>query len=174
MPASRPPIVASPPIEIDILVEAGDWPSQSELRAIAFRVLGTAIEIVRPTLAKETELSLVFTDDAHIRVLNRQFLNSDSATNVLSFPAAPAATAQFGMLLGDVILARETILREAEAEGLVFEDHLAHLIVHGFLHILGYDHADEAEAAAMEGLETKILGELGIADPYSERSQAAQ
>ncbi len=167
MSAVQPPIVASPPIAIDILVEAGDWPPESTLSSVASRVLGATIETIRPALAKDAELSLVFTDDAHIRALNRQFRDTDRATNVLSFPSAPAATARFGVLLGDVVLASETILREAKIEGLAFEAHLAHLIVHGFLHTLGYDHAEEAEAVAMEGLETTILGNLGIADPYA-------
>ena len=84
---------------------------------------------------------------------------------MLSFPAAemPAAEAA---LLGDVVLARDTIVREAEAQGKSFVDHLAHLIIHGVLHLLGHDHEDEAEAEAMEALERRILEDLGIADPY--------
>jgi probable rRNA maturation factor len=163
----RPPDSATLPIAMEILIEAGNWPPERTLASVASRVLGAVIETIRPALAKDAEISLVFTDDAHILALNRQFRDTDTPTNVLSFPAAPAATAGFGVLLGDIVLAHETILREAETEGLTFEAHLAHLIVHGFLHTLGYDHVDEAEALAMEGLETTILGDLGIADPYA-------
>jgi probable rRNA maturation factor len=126
-----------------------------------------AVAAIRPRLAADCELSLVFTDDAHVRRLNRDFRKKDSPTNVLSFPAPAGAGGRLGPILGDVVLAHETVFREADGEGLTIEAHLAHLILHGFLHILGYDHADEAEATAMERLETAILGGLGIADPYA-------
>jgi probable rRNA maturation factor len=126
-----------------------------------------AVGAIAPRLAIGSELSLVFTDDAHVRELNLRFRKKDSPTNVLSFPAPSAPDGRFGPVLGDVVLARETVFREAEAEGLTIEAHVAHLVLHGFLHILGYDHADEAEATAMERLETAILGGLGIADPYA-------
>jgi probable rRNA maturation factor len=129
--------------------------------------VNAAVAAIEPRLAAACELSLVFTDDAHVRRLNRDFREKDSPTNVLSFPAPAGADGRLGSILGDVVLARETVFREAEAEGLTMEAHLAHLILHGFLHILGYDHADEAEATAMERLETAILGGLGIADPYA-------
>lgn len=167
MPALRPPVFASETITLDILVEAGDWPPESELKTIASQVLEAAIETMHPVLANNAELSMVFTDDVHIRELNRQFRNTDKATNVLSFPAAPLTPDQFGPLLGDVILSRDTILREAKADGLTIEAHLAHLILHGFLHTLGYDHVDDSEALTMERLETAILENIGVADPYS-------
>jgi probable rRNA maturation factor len=160
------PQLRKPPIAVDILVEAGDWPPESELDAIVSRILAAAVKDTRPALAKGSELSLVFTDDASIRALNQRFRDMNKPTNVLSFPGVPAGTG-FGPLLGDIVLARETVYREAEAGGLTIEAHLAHLILHGFLHILGYDHEDEAEATAMERLETAILGGLGIADPYA-------
>jgi probable rRNA maturation factor len=126
-----------------------------------------AVAAIRPPVAANSELSLVFSDDAHVRRLNRDFREIDSPTNVLSLPAPAVAGGRLGPMLGDVVLARETVFREAEVEGLTIEAHLAHLILHGFLHILGYDHQDEAEATAMERLETAILGGLGIADPYA-------
>jgi probable rRNA maturation factor len=134
---------------------------------LSAKVVDAAVAAIRPRLAADCELSLVFTDDAHVRRLNRDFREIDSPTNVLSFPAPAGAGGRRGPILGDVVLARETVFCEAHAEGLTIEAHLAHLILHGFLHILGYDHADEAEATAMEGLETAILGGLGIADPYA-------
>lgn len=121
------------------------------------------------------EISLVFTDDAEQRSLNRDYRMKDSPTNVLSFPnmedegmndRGPAAAGQ-PRLLGDVVLARETVEREARAQGKSIGAHATHLLVHGTLHLLGYDHQGAAEAAEMESLETAILAGLGIADPYA-------
>jgi probable rRNA maturation factor len=108
----------------------------------------------------------VLTDDARIRELNRTWLGDDKATNVLSFPApdAPTDDARF---LGDVVFALETIRREAEGEQKVFERHLAHLAVHGTLHLLGFDHASEQDAEEMEERERQILARLGFPDPYA-------
>ena len=121
-----------------------------------------------PDIADDAEVSMVFTDDARIQVLNRQYRGKDRPTNVLSFPAAPLVPGRLGPPLGDIVLARETIALESEAQGLDFADHLTHLIVHGFLHLLGYDHEAHGEAVVMERLETAILGRLGIADPYAD------
>jgi len=156
------------PVSVDLLVEAGDWPPPRTLKRLADRAIAAAVSKARPKLAATAEVSLVATDDAHVRRLNRAYRKKDKPTNVLSFPAKPAESGRFGPLLGDIVVARETIAREAEAGGLTFEDHLSHLIVHGFLHLLGYDHVHDADAAIMERLETAILAELGIADPYSE------
>jgi probable rRNA maturation factor len=127
------------------------------------------------------EISLVFTDDAEQRALNRDYRQRDQATNVLSFPnmddpggtGGPAA-ADLPQLLGDVVLARETVAREAVEQGKSLQDHTAHLLVHGLLHLLGYDHEDSAEAEEMEALETGILAEMGIADPYGAVPDAAE
>jgi probable rRNA maturation factor len=114
------------------------------------------------------EIAVVLADDAAVQRLNREHRGKDSPTNVLSFPAAgdapPAADAP--LLLGDVVLAGETIGREARAQGKPLADHLSHLVVHGVLHLLGYDHMRAAEARRMEALETEVLAGLGIADPY--------
>jgi probable rRNA maturation factor len=164
MPASEPDSSALP--DIDILVEAGEWPSQAKLRALTTQSLGAAVALVELPLMHECEVSFVFTDDAHIRELNRQYRSKDTPTNVLSFPGAPAGAGILGPLLGDIVLASETIAREADADGMKLDDHLVHLIVHGFLHLLGYDHGKNRDAAVMEGLETAILARLGMADPY--------
>jgi len=164
MPA--PELDSSALPDIDILVEAGAWPSKAWLRALTERSLAAAIAAARPRMTPATEISLVFTDDDHIRDLNREYRGKDKATNVLSFPAPPARRGTFGPPLGDIVFAAETIAREAEAEALSLDDHLAHLIVHGFLHLLDYDHEDNREAAVMEKLETAILAGLGVADPY--------
>jgi probable rRNA maturation factor len=117
----------------------------------------------------DDEVSLVFTDDAHIRQLNRAFRGKDKATNVLSFPAAPTTGRnRFGPILGDIVLAEQTIDREAADQGLSLDHHLIHLIIHGFLHLIGHDHETDGEATVMERLETAILGRLGIADPYAD------
>jgi probable rRNA maturation factor len=158
----------APGIVTDVLVEAGNWPAEEELTPLAERAVGAAASKVKPVLPGDSELSIVFTDDAHIRLLNRKFRDKDGATNVLSFPAPSPGPGRFGPLLGDIVLARETIEREAVLSGLTVEGHLTHLIVHGFLHLLGYDHLDDAGAAIMEGLETAILASLDIADPYAD------
>ena len=116
------------------------------------------------------EVSLVFTDDAEQRTLNRDYRHKDSATNVLSFPnMADDAPLADGLprLLGDVVLARETVEREAHEQGKRPTDHAIHLIVHGTLHLLDYDHQQADAAAEMEALEIEILTSLGIADPYA-------
>lgn len=163
MTAARPRLRKPPPLAFDIVVEAGDWPGPRTLRANVVRALEAACRKARPPAG--AELAVTFTDDAHIRVLNRQFRRKDKPTNVLSFPAGPAGSA----LLGDIVIAAETVSREAKEAGISRNHHLIHLIVHGFLHLLGHDHEVEAEALAMERLETAILRSIGIADPYGER-----
>ncbi len=153
---------------IDILVEAGAWPTEDMLHDLVSRAIAEAVAAAKAPLVSATELSFVFTDDAHVRELNRRYRNKDTATNVLSFPAARTNPRMFGPLLGDLVFAAETIAREAAADGLPLDHHLAHLIVHGFLHLLGYDHDNETDAAVMENLETAILARLGIADPYGD------
>lgn len=162
MPKSEP---RSPLPEVVVRIEAGDWPPAARLKALAGRAFAAAVPSLKARFAPGSEVSLLFTDDAHIRRLNRQYRSKDKPTNVLSFPG-PSDGDVFGPLVGDLVLARETIAREAALEDTSFEDHLTHLIVHGFLHLLGYDHELEGEAVLMEGLETAILAGLGIADPY--------
>lgn len=113
------------------------------------------------------ELSIVLTDDAEQQLLNKEWRQIDKPTNVLSFPQIEPFGPVRG-ILGDIVLARETIVREAAELEKPFEQHFAHLVVHGFLHILGYDHIEEADALEMEALETRVLAALGIPDPYAE------
>lgn len=120
------------------------------------------------------EVSVVFADDARVHGLNRDYRAKDKPTNVLSFPqwdadAIDDAAALPGMdvLLGDIILARETCVREAAEKGIAIAAHATHLIVHGTLHLLGHDHLDDPTASAMEALEVKALASLGIANPYA-------
>lgn len=156
-----------PSVAVDILIEAGNWPDEARLRRVAETAIAATMAAARPALTADAEVSLVFTDDAHGRILNHRHRGKDSATNVLSFPAARSDARRFGPLLGDIVLSAETVAGEAAAGGLALDDHVTHLIVHGFLHLLGYDHAADRDAAVMEGLETAILATLGIADPYA-------
>jgi probable rRNA maturation factor len=153
-------------LQIDIAVEAGDWPDESVLGDKAERACtATFAELgIEPS---QSELSLVFTDDASIQNLNREWRGKDKPTNVLSFPAFEVALVDaLPPMLGDVILAFETVSREAALEDKPFEHHLTHLLVHGLLHLLGYDHENDADAEEMEGLERKILERLSVPDPY--------
>ncbi|HET7716813.1 MAG TPA: rRNA maturation RNase YbeY [Bauldia sp.] len=154
-------------IAVDVLIEAGDWPSRTKLRTLAERAVSAAADRACPDLAPHAEVSLLCTDDAHMRRLNLRYRGKDKATNVLSLPSAPPVVGRLGPLLGDIVLALETIRREAKEQGITENDHLTHLIVHGFLHLIGFDHEEDAQALVMEGLETAILTELGIADPYA-------
>jgi probable rRNA maturation factor len=116
---------------------------------------------------KEGELAIVLADDSTLRVLNRRWRRHDRPTNVLSFPAnAGSITRSTTTLLGDIVIAYETTEREARTQGKPFAHHLAHLAVHGFLHLLGYDHQAEHDAHAMEELEASILARLGVPNPY--------
>jgi probable rRNA maturation factor len=160
-------------LDIQISVEEGDWPSEDVLQALAERVLGKAAdflqkEVAQPFPPTEPEVSLVFTDDASIREINSEWRSQDKPTNVLSFPAFPLQPGgKPGPMLGDIIIARETVEREAVELEKTFDEHLTHLMVHGFLHLFGYDHNNDAEAEVMEGLETRILAALGLSDPYA-------
>ncbi len=124
----------------------------------------------RPVVA--SELTVVLADDRLLRRLNREYRGQDRATNVLSFAGLDAPLGvrpEMPRLLGDVILARETIFREARAQNKAPSEHLSHLVVHGVLHLLGFDHETETQAETMETVECAVLAGLGIADPYRAR-----
>lgn len=154
-------------IAIDLVVEAGTWPSEAELEAIARRAVDGVLAEIGVKAGQRSELSLVFSDDAHVRTLNAGWRGKDKPTNVLSFPAFPGHPAgKLPPMLGDVVLAAETVAAEALAEGKPLAHHISHLIVHGILHLIGYDHETEAEAEEMEQTERRILAALDIPDPY--------
>lgn len=157
-----PPV---PPLEIAVIRNVDDWPEHFD--ALAERAILAALDGAKPKIKGAAEISVLLTDDEEQRELNAQYRGKDSSTNVLSFPQIEPFGPVFG-ILGDITLARETLIREAEEQGTSLEDHFTHLVVHGFLHILGYDHLEEDEALKMEGLETQILAGLGIADPYAD------
>ena len=122
-----------------------------------------------PVFANDYELSIVLSDDEHLRELNGQWRGKDAATNVLSFPIhqIEAGARPPEPMLGDLVFARETCEREAREQEKRVADHFSHLLVHGLLHLYGYDHGADGEAEAMEALERRVLARLGIADPYA-------
>ncbi len=155
---------------IDIAIESERW---SELPG-AEAAVRSAIETALADCGQDNvEVSVALAGDEQIRALNRQWRGKDSATNVLSFPApeGPAAEERF---LGDVILAFETIEREAAAEAKPLTHHVAHLAVHGTLHLLGYDHENDSDAERMERRERDILARIGIPDPYTSTARRTE
>lgn len=142
---------------IDIAQPCADWPDVTALIAPAVQVaLG---EVDGPTYG---ELSVVLADDAQVQALNCDYRHKDTPTNVLSFPMPPDTG-----LMGDVIFARETIAREAAAQSKRFEDHFVHLLIHGVLHLQGFDHQTDTDATDMEAREVRALARLSIDNPYT-------
>lgn len=162
-----------PELDIQISVEDGGWPDEAVLADLASRVLNAAADYLareeeQPFPQMAPELSLVFTNDDSIQEINAEWRGKDKPTNVLSFPAFPLEPGGMpGPMLGDIVVARETVEREAVDLDKTFDDHLTHLLVHGFLHLFGYDHMEKDEAEEMEALETRILAGLGLSDPYA-------
>jgi probable rRNA maturation factor len=160
--------------EIDLVVNSALW-NAPEAEVTVRRAV---VEAADALSTKSAELAIVLTDDSAIRLLNRDWRGVDAATNVLSFPASSHSLARevgrraAPRLLGDIVLAYETIAREARDEGKPFDNHLAHLAVHGFLHLLGYDHERDADADRMEKIERDILARLAIPDPYRRVAEA--
>lgn len=152
---------------IEVEVEDAAWTAAlPDAAAAAGRAATAALGTV------EGGVVVLLTDDATVRDLNARFRNRDQPTNVLSFPAAEMSLPGEAPPLGDIVLAFGVCAAEAEAQGKTLADHLAHLTVHGVLHLLGRDHEDEAEAEAMEAEERSILATLGVADPYRADAQA--
>jgi len=155
----------------EILVAAECWHTEAGAESVIQRAIAAAAEIAG-TAARNAELAVMLTDDAGIRTLNNNWRGIDKPTNVLSFPAlqptGPSGFDDQPRMLGDIAIAYETTRREADDEQKPFDHHLSHLAVHGFLHLIGYDHENDADANAMESLEAKILAQLGIPDPYAD------
>jgi probable rRNA maturation factor len=165
-------------MDLDIALEA-DWPATTDWEALATRAADAAISVAPELALPRLSASLVFANDAELHALNQEWRGKDKPTNVLSFPmlereelltlnreGAPE-------LLGDIALSLETCSREAQEKGVSLEHHAAHLIVHGLLHLAGYDHeTSPGDAAAMEALEIKALALMGIADPYGDSDKA--
>jgi probable rRNA maturation factor len=156
-------------IQIDVVARSARWSKRPTAKTIVKKAVLAAAKAVSTPPA---ELAIVLGDDSGIQALNRDWRGKNAPTNVLSFPAAhpgarPGKTRPASPYLGDIVIAYQTVAREAAAEGKPFNHHLAHLAVHGFLHLLGYDHENDRDAQTMERLERTILKRLAIPDPYA-------
>ena len=169
MTASRPRPRAP---SIDVVIASARWRHAPRAAAVVRRAISAAV----PARARNAELSVILTSDRAIRSLNRRWRGRDKPTNVLSFPAPSPAGGRskrgVPRHLGDIVLAYETVAREARAESKPLDHHIAHLALHGFLHLLGYDHESHGQAEAMERRERLILAQLGVPDPYADRDGA--
>ncbi|WP_293866831.1 rRNA maturation RNase YbeY [uncultured Alsobacter sp.] len=152
----------------DIEQDSPLWDGLPEAETVVSRALEAAAAGCQTALQAGAGVSVLLTDDAHMREINRDWRKQDKPTNVLSFPAVEPRRIASSPFLGDIAIAFETVEREARDEGKAVHDHLAHLAVHGFLHLVGFDHMTDAEADAMEGREIAILADLGIANPYAD------
>lgn len=158
----------APLLALELVQECGDWtafePVADRLGALATAV-AAKVDLDKPAFAV-----LALADDTEVRRLNRTYRGKDVPTNVLSFPAPPPPVAVDGPeALGDIVLALETVVREAGEQETPLGHHFDHLVVHGLLHLMGYDHETDDDAREMESLEVEILTELGIPDPYAGR-----
>jgi probable rRNA maturation factor len=155
-------------ITVDIDVASAGWDAEPQAEARVREAIAAAAARV----PGDGAVSVLLADDAAVRVLNRDWRQIDKPTNVLSFPARQQPAGE--PVVGDIAIAYETVAREAAEEGKPFLHHLAHLAVHGYLHLMGYDHQTDSEAEAMEALEREILRTLRIPDPYrAEATDAA-
>ena len=163
---------------IDISVQDPEWERQGDIekivRVAAVKTLTSAI-MPKFAYSKALEISIVLANDDLVQVLNREYRDKDKPTNVLTFASMDGEDFEEQLLveplnLGDVILSYQTIDREAQEQGKFILDHMKHLIVHGVLHLLGYDHQNDEEATDMETLEIRILEQLGVQNPYTETS----
>jgi probable rRNA maturation factor len=158
----------------EVLVVADCWQNEPDVEAVIERAIAVAAEMVDADTG-EAELAVMLTDDGGIRTLNKNWRGIDKPTNVLSFPALQPTSERGSQdaprMLGDIAIAYETTRREADDEQKRFDHHLSHLAIHGFLHLIGYDHEKDQDAETMETLEREILAQLDIPDPYAERER---
>ncbi len=162
MPDSEP----EPELLVDIVRRSDAWRADLVTDALIERAARAAFATAA-TVPSQHEVAVVLTDDAEQRRLNLGFRGQDKPTNVLSFPAGDLPAGDDPQPLGDIVLAYETVLREAKDEGTDPTAHVAHLVIHGVLHLLGHDHEGDEDAAAMEQLEMRLMTELGYADPHA-------
>jgi probable rRNA maturation factor len=158
----------------EVLVVADCWTAEPDAEAVIARAIEAAASMVDADTG-DAELAVMLTDDAGIRTLNLNWRGIDKPTNVLSFPALQPPTGRepddAPRMLGDIAIAYETTRGEADQEQKPFSHHLSHLAVHGFLHLVGYDHERDGEAEVMESLERDVLAQLGIPDPYADQDR---
>lgn len=176
-------MTAEPPERVRLSVElvrgGGEWRPFEPVEPLVETAAGVVAQYLAgpggPDGRRAVTACIALSSDDEIRRLNREFRGKDSATNVLSFPSPPPPPGTDGAddSLGDVVLAAETVMREAAELGVPLAHHLQHLVVHGLLHLAGYDHETDDEAAEMEDLETRLLGAIGIPDPYARDGEEA-
>ena len=151
-------------VETDV---SGEWDSRTDWTALARSAVHSAVAHSRHPGLSDSEVSVKFTSDDEVRALNAAWRGKDKPTNVLSFPMADAGELASAQLLGDIVLAHGVCAAEAGERNVPVETHAAHLVVHGTLHLLGYDHeTSDADAQEMESAERRALASIGIADPY--------
>lgn len=148
---------------IDLRIADARWGVLGDCDNFAAHVLGLAAA----RMSAAGEVAILLTDDAEMHALNKQWRGMDKPTDVLSFPGEGPEIPGQPQYLGDIAIGYDTALRDAEAMGRSFEAHIAHLLIHGFLHLLGYDHIEPEDAKVMEPLEVEMLASLGWADPYA-------
>ena len=162
---TEPPVS---PLDIDLTIEAGEWPAEPALALLVGRAVSAVFAELGDTRPGHSELGVTFTDDARIKTLNADWRDKDKPTNVLSFPAFPERRqGPLPPMLGDIVLAAETVAGESSLENKPLEHHITHLVIHGLLHLLGYDHQTDDEADEMETMERAALARLAIPDPYA-------
>lgn len=155
-------------LAIEVVRHGSTWKDSKIDDALLERAAQAAFRVATPQDQTAYDATIVLTDDAEMRELNRTWRGKDAPTNVLSFPAGDDV-GEPGPL-GDIVIAFETTQKEADDENTAFADHVSHLVVHGVLHLLGLDHMQDDEAEQMEALETRALASLGVADPYEGES----
>jgi probable rRNA maturation factor len=161
----------APRLTIDIRVESPEWAGAlDDIEPLSWR----ALEAAAAEAGATGEVSVLFTDDAEMHELNRQWRGKDKPTDVLSFPSDAPSPPGEPPFLGDIAIGLETTRNDAREMGRPLDAHVSHLLVHGFLHLLGHDHIEEDDAAVMEPLEVKILAGLGWPDPYLDRSATTE
>lgn len=161
---SEPPQPVAPRVlEVDVVEDDGNWSALSDAQTLIEEAAAAVAEELGGN-AGSGMVAVALSSDASVEVLNGQFRGKPKPTNVLSFPAGEGGPDGF---IGDVILAAETVRREADEQGVPLAHHVQHLVVHGILHLLGYDHISAADAERMEAIEISILSKLGVANPYT-------
>jgi probable rRNA maturation factor len=168
----EPPAVG---LRVEVVVHAPEWQRHAGEERLSAAMQHALMVAAPERAARAHEVVLVLSDDTEVRGLSRRYRGKDKPTNVLSFPAGNTVLPPDGasIALGDVVLARETVEREAGEAGIPVLDHACHLAVHGLLHLIGYDHESDSDAEAMETMEIRILADLGIPDPYARFDGAA-
>lgn len=165
-----PPVRASdtpPRLDVEVVIEDDRWRLLGDAE-LHIADAARALSVSRDDLFRErSAATILLADDAHVAKLNGAYRSRPAPTNVLSFPAGAVATGEGDVVyIGDIILARETIEREAREQGIPVAHHIQHLAVHGLLHLLGFDHLTDDDATEMEAIETSVLATIGVPDPY--------